>query len=640
MVEKSERDSGPPPVFWGKPRNPFISVHTEQNIRTLCKTFARHDPDLAEIYLGTKWGGYATNFDSSMNGGYDPRKRGWYATANEGNGKVMITDAFASTVGATVVGITRCAYDSIGNFIGNASIEVSLDTLTDILHKIDLGDGCFVMMIQKDGTILADTSPAKNNFKNINEINIKGLKQLLSSGNHSGNIDVEGENYLTQFIQNPKTGYQIIAFCPKSTVFRAFHQTLTLTVLLCVLFAFVVAIITAFIARKIMKPLKIISKTIMEYTDDISKGKANLKKRINVNSNNEIGDVADGFNAFSEKLQEIIESMKESKHSLITAGESLKTGTAETSAAITQITGSISGLEENIATQNASMEHTSNTLREITDSINALDNLVGRQSKVVQEASSAVEQMIGNISDVNVSIDKMASRFGNLAHDAENGAETQKQLQLQIAEIETQSKLLNDANTVIANIASQTNLLAMNAAIEAAHAGESGKGFAVVADEIRKLSETSTTQSKTIGEQLKSIQETINLVVNSTQRGVQGYTTLANEIHETDNLVQQIKTAMGEQQSGSMQITEALRNMNGSTSEVQKASQRMTDGSQAILEEVATLQKETDEMSVSMSEMSHGAGKIEEMGASLAEISNLMESSITEIGTQVDQFEV
>ena len=136
----------------------------EEEIRKVCKSFANNDPDIAEIYIGTKWGGYATNFDSSMSGGYDPRKRGWYITASAGNGKVMITDAFASTVGATVVGITRCAYDSKKNFIGNASIEVSLDTLTGILESMDFGKGSFVMMVQKDGTILADTSKNKNRW--------------------------------------------------------------------------------------------------------------------------------------------------------------------------------------------------------------------------------------------------------------------------------------------------------------------------------------------------------------------------------------------------------------------------------------------------------------------------------------------
>ena len=613
---------------------------TEEAIRRLCKSFAAHDSDIAEIYLGTKWGGYATNFNSSMSGGYDPRKRGWYATASSGYGKVMITDAFASTVGATVVGITRSAYDANTEFIGNASIEVSLGTLTEILKRINLGEGSFLMMIQKDGTVLADTSPANNNFKNIKEINIPSLSEIISTDTARGDILIDGEEYLVQVVTNRKTGYKIVAFAPKGTVFAAFYNTMKITILCCVVISLILALITAFVARRVMKPLRVIRQSILENTNDIAQGNANLAKRIEVKTHDEIGDVADGFNAFSEMLQNIIESMKQSKMSLTEAGAALKEGTANTSAAIAQIMDSIGGLKGNLAAQAGSVDQTTGRIQDIIGNIHSLEELVKAQSAVVKAASAAVEQMIGNIGEVDRSVDKMALSFGTLALDAEKGAATQTKLQEQIGEIETQSKLLNDANSVIANIASQTNLLAMNAAIEAAHAGEAGKGFAVVADEIRKLSETSTSQSKTIGDQLRRIQETINVVVTSTQQGVQSYTNLANEIRGTDLLVQQIKTAMTEQQEGSVQITDALRNMNDSTAEVQKASQKMTEESRIIVGEVGKLQKETDAMRHSMDEMTHGAGKIEEMGASLTEISTVMEESIDEIGKQVDQFQV
>ena len=180
----------------------------------------------------------------------------------------------------------------------------------------------------------------------------------------------------------------------------------------------------------------------------------------------------------------------------------------------------------------------------------------------------------------------------------------------------------------------------MNAAIEAAHAGEAGKGFAVVAGEIRKLSETSTAQSKTIGEQLKRIQETINSVVQVTQRGVKGYANLADEIHATDALVRQIKNAMEEQRSGSTKITGALRDMNDSTEQVQLASQKMTAGSQTIMSEAYALQEATTSIKNGMKDMSEGASKINETGGALSEITTIMKNAIDEIGDQVDQFEV
>ena len=374
--------------------------------------------------------------------------------------------------------------------------------------------------------------------------------------------------------------------------------------------------------------------------DRISQGNANLSLRIPEQGKNEISKLARKFNQFTEKLQNIISVMKQSKESLLIAGDQLHDGVFDTTAAITQINKNIDVIGGNIEKQGSSVHQTTDSLNQVLENIGSLEGLVGTQVKVASVASKAVESMIVNIAEVNDSVDKMAGSFESIAKEADSGAQTQRALQEQIGDIEKQSKLLTDANSVIANIASQTNLLAMNAAIEAAHAGEAGKGFAVVAGEIRKLSETSTAQSKTIGEQLNRIQETINTVVQVTQRGVKGYASLAEEIHATDTLVQHIKVAMEQQRTGSAAITGALSDMNSSTEQVQLASKKMTAGSQTIMSEAYALQEATHSISSGMQEMTSSATKIKETGEALSEISKLMNSAIDEIGEQVDQFEV
>ncbi len=385
-----------------------------------------------------------------------------------------------------------------------------------------------------------------------------------------------------------------------------------------------------------IKPLKTVESSIT----DIASGNADLTKRIEVTSHDEIGNVVTGFNQFTAKLQDIIASIKHSRNALGIAGKDMGTSAEDTAASIAEIISNIQSVHEQISQQGSSVQQTAGAVNEIASNITSLEQLIEMQSGSVNDASAAVEQMIGNIASVNESVDKMVNSFESLQESAENGAQMKQQLNEKVGQVDAQSKLLKDANTAIASIASQTNLLAMNAAIEAAHAGEAGKGFAVVADEIRKLSETSSSQSRTIGQQLMGIQETIGTIVAVSQRVGAAFNTLNSGIQSTDSLVRQIKAAMEEQNQGSKQIRQALQSMNNSTAEVRSASKEMSKGNKSILAEVKRLQEASTVMEQSMEEMSAGAQKINATGTALRNITTKMKESITDIGIQIDQFKV
>lgn len=373
---------------------------------------------------------------------------------------------------------------------------------------------------------------------------------------------------------------------------------------------------------------------------DMASGDADLTKRVKLLIRDEIGDLVINFDFFCDKLQKIIGEIKNSKETLSSAGIQMSESTSETSGAITNIIQNISDIRSQISYQGESVTQTADSVTEISNSITNLNTMIEKQANGVSDATAAVEEMVGNIASVNSSVDKMAASFEELSKNAQAGFSKQQDVNAQILSIDGQSQMLQEANTVIASIAEQTNLLAMNAAIEAAHAGEAGKGFSVVADEIRKLSETSSQQSKTIGDQLTKIRDSITTVVSSSTESADALQIVSNKIQETDQLVMQIKSAMNEQQVGSEQIVSSLKDMNESTSNVRASSKEMAERNEKIMSEVEALQEITSKMSGNMTNVSEGAERISRSEESLSDISQKVKGSIDKIGSEIDLFKV
>jgi methyl-accepting chemotaxis protein len=400
--------------------------------------------------------------------------------------------------------------------------------------------------------------------------------------------------------------WSVMLVTTEKYILQEVNAIIRFTIILAVIAVAAAVVIVYFILHGITSPIVKVADTLK----DIAEGEGDLTRTIAVHSKDEVGDLAKYFNETLGKIKNLVLNIKEEAATLSRVGTDLAGNMNETAAAVNEITANIQSIKGRIINQSASVSETHATMEQLTVNINKLNGHVENQSSHVAQASSAIEQMMANISSVTGTLINNAGNVKTLREASEVGRTGLQDVAADIQEISRESEGLLEINAVMENIASQTNLLSMNAAIEAAHAGEAGKGFAVVADEIRKLAESSGEQSKTIGTVLKKIKTSIDKIMNSTGNVLSKFEAIDSSVKTVVDQEESIRNSMEEQTAGSRQVLEGVSEVNEITQQVKNASRQMLEGAKEVIQESNNLEKATQEITSGMNEMASGADQI------------------------------
>jgi methyl-accepting chemotaxis protein len=373
---------------------------------------------------------------------------------------------------------------------------------------------------------------------------------------------------------------------------------------------------------------------------EISEGDGDLTKELHVASHDEIGKMAHYFNMTMEKIKKMIIGISLEASSLSNLSTELVRHMDDTAAAMNEITANTDSIKGRVINQSASVSETNATMEQVTVNIDKLNDYIEKQAAAVSQSSAAIEQRIANIQSVTNTLAKNAENVKELEEASDVGRTGLGEVAADIQEISRESESLLEINSVMENIASQTNLLSMNAAIEAAHAGESGKGFAVVADEIRKLAESSSAQSKTIGAVLKKIKGSIDKIMKSTDNVLNKFEAIDGGVKTVAEQENSILNAMEEQGQGSKQVLSAIAQVSEITDQVKDGSKQMLEGSKEVISESKNLSKATEEITGGMSEMVIGANRVNTAIVRVNALSAENRKNIEILMTEVSRFKV
>ncbi|MBO6100019.1 MAG: HAMP domain-containing protein, partial [Spirochaetaceae bacterium] len=505
-----------------------------------------------------------------------------------------------------------------------------------------------VLKDDKTGVFIADGSdePDGDEFSPI------GSEEDISDYGEDLVISYKtGELITGDLVYQPAWGWTVSAYAPiknsagklvgiigcdynGSSIAKELQNTRTALIWFGIGITVLAIVLTFFFTMPFFKRIKGVSSSL----EQISDGAGDLTQSLPIKKDDEVGALAGNFNKVIASLCQMIQSIKDSTFKLDMTSENLLVQIEGAKEAMLVAGSEIMDITTKTQAQTSCMNDVVVGISKTEEEIAELDKRLNSVSVSIENSSNAMKEMTVNVSNFNKGMNEIASSCTALVNNSEVGRVLQQEVVEKVSLVVEQARNLADANTAIANISSQTNLLAMNASIEAAHAGNAGKGFAVVAGEIRKLAESSAKQSESINNLLKDITDAINGIVHSSDASRKSFEGIGKQIQGIDQMIKDLQLGMNEQDTAIRGVAETTRIINETAQAINVSSSKMKQQSADAFGKIDLLKTQTNEIGSKVDNIVMKTMEVQSLITNVADASESNKQTATDVSALINKF--